>query len=60
MRETAAVPILTKPADVRRLPEPARRLFAWEAGATDLYTLAFPNLTAAQGGAEWREGPVIL
>ena len=60
MRETAAVPILTKPADVRRLPEPARRLFAWEAEATDLYTLAFPNLTAAQGGAEWREGPVIL
>ena len=60
MRETASLPVLTKPADVRLLPEPAQRLFALEARATDLYTLAYPNLTAAHGGAEWREGPVIL
>ena len=60
MRETASLPVLTKPADVRLLPEPAQRLFALEAWATDLYTLAYPNLTAAHGGAEWREGPVIL
>ena len=60
MRETASLPVLTKPADVRLLPEPAQRLFALEAQATDLYTLAYPNLTAAHGGAEWREGPVIL
>ena len=60
MRDTAALPVLTKPADVRLLPEPAQRLFALEARATDLYTLAYPNLTAAHGGAEWREGPVIL
>ena len=60
MRETASLPVLTKPADVRLLPEPAQRLFALEAQATDLYTLAYPNLTAAHGGTEWREGPVIL
>ncbi len=60
MRKSASVPILTKPADVRLLGESARNLLAAEARATDLYTLAYPDLTAAQGGTEWREGPVIL
>ena len=38
----------------------ARRHFELEVRATDLYTLAYPRLAAADGGAEWREGPVIL
>ena len=60
MRETAHLPVLTKPADVRQLSAEAQRLFAWEVRATDLYTLAYPSLSAARGGGEWREGPVIL
>ena len=60
MRETASVPVLTKPADVRLLSPDAQALFALEARATDLYTLAYPDLSAARGGMEWREGPVIL
>lgn len=60
MRQSAAVPILTKPADGRTLGAEARRLLALEAQATDLYTLAYPDLSAARGGGEWREGPVIL
>ena len=60
MRRTAAVPVLTKPAQVRRLGPEARRLFELEVRAADLYTLAYPRLEAAGGGAEWREGPVIL
>lgn len=60
MRKSAAVPVLTKPADVRALGPEARRLLELEARATDLYTLAYPALSAAQGGGEWREGPVIL
>ena len=60
MRRCASVPVLTKPADVRLLSEDARRLFALEVRATDLYTLAYPDLHAALPGAEWREGPVIL
>lgn len=59
MRKTASLPVLTKSADVRRLPETAQCLFDLEVRATDLYTLAYPDLTAADGGAEWREGPVI-
>ena len=60
MRRTAAVPVLTKPAQVRRLGPAAQRLFELEVRATDLYTLAYPRLSAAAGGGEWLEGPVIL
>ena len=60
MRETAHLPVLTKPADVRQLSAQAQQLFSWEVRATDLYTLAYPRLSAARGGREWREGPVIL
>ena len=60
MRKTAKVPVLTKPADVRRLGTEARELFELEARAADLYALAYPDLSAAVGGSVWREGPVIV
>ncbi|MBQ2829614.1 MAG: nucleotidyltransferase family protein [Oscillospiraceae bacterium] len=53
-----AVPVLTKPADVRQLGTAAQRLFETEARCTDLYTLACPAVQ--EGGAEWKIGPVIL
>ena len=52
-------PVLTKPADVRRLGPEAQELFELEARAADLYALAYPELSAAVGGSLWREGPVI-
>ena len=58
MRKTASVPVITKPAEVRRMSAEVQRLFALEARATDLYTLAYPKLAAA--GSEWTESPVIL
>ena len=60
MRKTALVPVLTKPADVRELPERCRSLFALECRATDQYVLAYPALSCARGGSEWTTGPVIL
>ena len=60
MRKTAAVPVLTKPADVRQLSPAAQALFALEVRATDLYALAYPDLSAAAGGSEWRTGPVMI
>lgn len=60
MRKTAAVPVLTKAAEVRRLGPEAQALFAEEAKAIDLYTLAYPELSAAEAGSIWRMGPVIL
>lgn len=60
MRKTASVPVLTRPAAVGRLGKDARDLFALEAGAADLYALAYPELSAAAGGTLWREGPLML
>ena len=58
-RRRAALPILTKPADGRRLPPAPQAVLRREVLATDLYTLAFPG-DPAPGGAEWREGPRVL
>ena len=60
MRKTAEVPVLTKPAAVRRLSGEALRLFELEARAADLYTLAYPDLRAAVPDGIWKEGPVLL
>ena len=60
MQSAATLPILTKPADVRKLSAQAVALMEQEAKYTDLYTLAYPDLSAAEGGTEWRQGPVIL
>lgn len=58
MRETARLPVITKPAEARHLAGEAKRIFELEARATDLYTLAYPVPDAAS--AEWRESPVMI
>lgn len=60
MKKTALLPILTKSANVRRLSREAQELFALEARATDLYTLAYPDVTQSVGGSEWTTDPAIL
>ncbi len=57
MRRTASLPVLTKPAAVRRLSEEARRLFELEARADRLGALACPDPAAVPD--EWRRGPAI-
>ena len=58
MRKTASLPVITKPAEVRRMSPEVQAVFALEARATDLYTLAYPVPAAA--GSEWQASPVIL
>lgn len=60
MRESARLPVLIKPADVRKLSPDAVRLMELEARATDLYALAYPDLCQSGGGSEWRTSPVIV
>jgi len=60
MRKSASLPIVMKAKQIRELGEPAEALFALESRAADLYTLAYPDLSAAVGGSAWREGPVLL
>ena len=59
MRKTASVPVLAKAGAVRRMDESARALFDLQVRAADLYALAYPDLSAAAGGAAWRDGPVM-
>ena len=60
MKTTAAAPILTRSADVRRLDADAQRLFALTARAEEQYVLAYPSLAAAKPGSAWTTDPVIL
>ena len=53
-----SLPVLTKPAQVRRLSAEAQHLFELEARATDLYGLCMPQVPPC--GAEWLQGPVVL
>ena len=52
MRETASLPVITKPAAAREMPE-----FRLTADAHDLYVLAQPDKTPGQ---DWRRSPVML
>ena len=58
MKQTAALPVLTKPAHVRELDGICRQIFDIEVRCTDLYGLCLPQIPP--GGREWREGPAIL
>lgn len=58
MDANSTLPILTKPAHIRRLSDEAQRLFDLEAHATDLYGLCLAQVPPC--GREWTRGPVIL
>ena len=60
LRQMRGAPVLTKPADVSRLRQTAQDLFTREAGWTDLYTLAYPDLSQSACGADWRATPWIM
>ena len=60
MRKTAQLPVLVKPADVKKLSEQARIQFLREVKATEYCRLSGPAWRNARPGQEWRMGPVIL
>ena len=51
MKQSASLPVITKPAHARKLPEAARRLFELECRFTDLYDLCLKQIPAP--GREW-------
>lgn len=63
LREVKAketIPLLTKPAAVREMPEDCQKLFALGTAAHDFYVLGYPAAEQRRGGEDWRTGPVIL
>ena len=59
-RRTAELPIITKPASVKKMQGSIAEMFMKEAASTDLYVLAYPDENKRQGGQEWQKGPVIV
>lgn len=59
MRGRAALPVVTKPGQIRELDGRARHVFALESAAADLYCLAFAAPEDRRGGALWRISPFV-
>jgi predicted nucleotidyltransferase len=59
-RERSRVPVITKPASIRRLSESAIGMFRKESEATDFYVLGYPAGDNRAGGQEWRRTPLIV
>jgi len=60
LKQTSAVPIVTKPASVRELGEKSETVFSLGAAAHDLYVLGYRAAEERRGGADWRTGPRIV
>lgn len=56
----SAVPVLTKPAAVRRLDGSAAKVFALGASAHDVYTLQNVTNSDRKCGQDWRNRPAIV
>ena len=54
------LPIITKPASVKKMPERAVEVFKKEATVTDFYVLAYQNENERAGGQEWRRTPIVI
>lgn len=53
------LPLLTKPAAVRKLGGEAERLFSLGSAAHDLYVLGREEPSQRQAGEDWRRGPFL-
>ena len=60
MGEKSTVPIVTKPAAARELPEEARQIFELTAAARDFYVLGYEAAEERKCGSDWRTSPVTL
>lgn len=54
------IPIITKPAAAKELPDEARAIFELNARARDLYVLGYGVTEERKGGSDWRMSPAAL
>ena len=59
MEQTAALPVLTKPAHVRTLGGEAERIFTLTAAGADLACLGLADAARRGGDRDWRAAPAI-
>lgn len=58
IKETATLPIITKPASAKKLSDCSRCVFEKEVLCTDIYSLLYSNEKYRWGGQEWVIDPV--
>lgn len=54
------IPVLSKPAHGKYLSLSVQKQLALEARATDLYSLAYPEVCRRIGGQEWKLSPIVV
>ena len=59
MRTAARVPVITKPAHIRKTAPEAQRIFALGSRAHDLYVLGYQQEDQQRGGGDLRAAPFI-
>lgn len=60
MKDSAALPVLVKPAHITRLSPESQRLFHLEARCTSFYGLCQREMGAISQESEYRTGPVMI
>jgi len=60
MTETATIPIISRPGQVRQLGTRENQIAEMESAVTDLQALCFQGLDQQRGGSEWQEKPWFL
>ena len=58
--DTAALPLIAKPAKLRETGGEALRIFELGAAAADLYGLCLADTAAARGDRDWRHSPAVI
>ena len=60
LRSVSGIPVITKPAAARQLPEADRKIFELTADARDLYVLGYGVINERKGGSDWKMSPATL
>ena len=60
IKKSAAIPVLTNPSAVNKLNEYAKKVFAADASAHDLYSLGLKEKNGSNCGNDYRIGPYIV
>ncbi|MDL2273591.1 nucleotidyltransferase family protein [Oscillospiraceae bacterium OttesenSCG-928-G22] len=60
MKETATLPVITKPAESDGLPGGAKETFLLESRISDLYRLACPSIAERDAGSEYTRSPIYV
>lgn len=60
LKNVTGVPVITKPAAAKELPEADRAIFELTAKARDFYVLGYDAIEERRGGTDWRTSPATL